>query len=213
MVDIVPAILSYSRHDLLDKISRVRHVAHAIHIDVMDGLFVHNKTVGPSDLKDLPFEKVIEYHLMVADPAEYMHALPGGPNVIYQVHFEASRGKISELEAIAAQKHSKLCVAVNPATDLEEVASETHNLNHVLFMTVVPGIDGQRYMPSVETKISQLRALRPGMTIEVDGGINISTARRAAEAGASRLAAATAIFGSHDAAAAYRQMYLLANGH
>lgn len=213
MVDIVPAILSYSRHDLLDKIARVRGVARAVHIDIMDGQFVHNKTIGIAEASDLPFERVVEYHLMVSDPARYIEALPGGQNVIYQVHIEAAGGQMQRLFSLAAAKHSKLAVALNPSSGLETIMPVLPQLSHVLVMAVVPGLDGQKYMESVEGKISQLRSLRHEMIIEVDGGIGLSTARRAALAGADRLAAATSIFKMADASSAYRNLLLAANGN
>lgn len=212
MVDIVPAILSYSRQDLSGKLSAVSGVARIVHIDVMDGSFVKNKTVGVAELSILQIDKQIEYHLMVSDPARYMQELPGGPNVTYQVHIESARGKINDLLGIAAHKRSKLAVAINPATPLDEIAGELPKLSHVLVMAVVPGIDGQKYMPQVEVKISQLRNMAPGIIIEVDGGIGLQTAGRAAAAGANRLAAATAIFGSSEPVVAFRKLYLAANG-
>ncbi len=228
MVDIVPAILSYSKQDMLNKLSRVGGIAPAIHIDIMDGHFVKNKTIGPAELADLPYHKIIEYHLMVSDPARYMHELPGGSNVIYQAHIEATaEGRagnlapggnlpgvaagISHLAAIAAHKNSKFCIAINPSTPLETVGAGIKSLRHVLIMAVVPGIDGQKYMAEVETKISQLRNMMPDIIIEVDGGINMENGKSAVRAGANRLAAATAIFAQPDAVVAYKQLHLMAN--
>jgi ribulose-phosphate 3-epimerase len=211
MVDIVPALLSHSRSDLFDKLSRIRGVAHAIHIDIMDGSFVHNRTIGAADATNLPFDGAIEYHLMVSDPARWIHEIPGGPNVTYQVHAEAAHGQFSQIAAIVAHRHSKLSIALNPSTSLDSVVNELQSISHVLIMAVVPGIDGQKYMDSVEGKIAMLRSMRPEIIIEVDGGINVITARRAVLAGANRLAAATSIFGFPDAGAAYRNLQLAAN--
>jgi len=211
MVEILPAILSYSRDDLLRKVSAVEQVVPAFHIDIMDGIFVKNRTIGIADALAIKTSKPVEYHLMVNDPENYIEALPGGPNSIFEVHVETLHGKFEGILRQVQKKNSRLALVLNPATPPEEWLSKLLVLQQVLVMAVVPGIDGQKYIPEVENKMSLFRHRAPGLTIEVDGGINMQTAQRAVAAGANRLTAATAIFGASDPKEAYRSLRHLAN--
>lgn len=211
MVDIVPAILSYTREDLLRKAGAVGEVAPALHIDIMDGVFVKNKTIGIADALAIRTAKPVEYHLMVSDPENYIEALPGGQNSIFEVHVESLHGNFDSILGLVKRKNSKLALVLNPATPPEEALSRLPALQMVLVMAVVPGIDGQKYMPEVENKMSLFRHRSPGITIEVDGGVNMQTAQRAVAAGANRLAAASAIFGAQNPQEAYRNLHRLAN--
>lgn len=213
MVDIIPAILSYTQMDLDRKVSSMASVASAIHIDIMDGVFVKNKTIGTNEASKINFDRDIEFHLMVSDPQEYIGALPGGPKVTFQVHIESAKGRMDQIISAVRAKNSKLALVLNPITPIETITPYLGSVQNILLMTVVPGIDGQKYMPEVEKKITQLRQMAPGINIEVDGGVNTATALAAVRAGANRLAAATAIFGQPDKSAAYRNLHALANGH
>ncbi len=211
MIDIVPAILSYSREDLLSKASKVEAISPALHIDIMDGVFVKNRTIGVKDALSVRTTKPVEYHLMVSDPLNYIEQLPGGQNSIFEVHIEAAKGKEKEVMGAVARKNSKLAFVINPSTPAEALLPLLPALRHVLVMAVVPGIDGQNYMPEVEGKMALFRQHAPGIIIEVDGGIKPDTIQRAVAAGANRLAAASALFGAPDPAEAYRKLHAIAN--
>jgi len=195
MVTIAPAILVYSESDLRSRIASVPS-AQTLHIDIMDGKFVNNITIGPDQLHDLPPRKEVEFHLMVADPLAFIEALPGGQNRIFQVHLESVKpGEERKISQAVNKKGARLCWVLNPSTPLERLLPVIARTSQVLVMTVNPGWAGQAYIKDVEEKISALRLRYPNIAIEIDGGVGAKTIPRAIEAGADRFAAASAVFG------------------
>jgi len=194
-LEVIPAILVKDREELLQRIAAVSPHVRAVHIDVMDNLFVPNKTIGLESLGDLPKNVTYEFHWMVANPELYISRLPG-PH-LHLVHFEAVSdwGKVEEAVKRAG---GSLGIAFNPSTPTEKILSLAQRARRVLAMTVIPGFDGQKYISEVEHKIRELRSRFPELEIEVDGGINAETATSAARAGADKLAASSAIFRSED---------------
>jgi ribulose-phosphate 3-epimerase len=193
--EVIPAILVKSREDLLKHINRVSGSVSSVHIDVMDNKFVPNSTVGPESFSNLPKGISYEFHWMVEAPENYILQTRG--DHLHIVHVEA----IGDWEAIkkaAKASGGRLGIAINPATPEERLQPFIMDVSRVLVMTVVPGFDGQKYIPSAEEKIRSLRSRFPGLQIEVDGGINPETARSAAAAGADKLAASSAIYRSQD---------------
>ena len=212
-VQIAPAILCYTKEELAHRIAAVPD-AHTLHIDIMDGKFVNNTTIGPDVLASFQFapDKEIEYHLMVADPLKFIEALPGGKNKIFQVHLESvDERQIEGIRRLVKKKGGRLAWVVNPPTLLEKLEKHLSGTDHVLLMTVNPGWAGQSYISDVEEKMRALRARHPHITIEIDGGIGPTTIPRAIAAGANRFAAASAVFGQSDPNAALRGIIRLAN--
>lgn len=231
MVDILPAILSHTRADLMHKISQVPS-APALHIDLMDGRFVDNATVGPGELDVLPSDKIIEYHLMVREPVEWILQLRHGRERIYEVHVEALMGLTSKAaaekssaisdgsehlqQALKAAKEmgGRLAIAINPPTPIEKVEkmlAANPGITQALVMTVNPGWAGQSYIVEMEEKMRFLRARHPNISIEVDGGVGAKTAPGALAAGADRLAAANALFKAPKPDQAWRELTDLAS--
>lgn len=206
IVEIVPAILSKTKEDLMQKISRVSEAA-ILQIDLMDGKFVNNKTIGLEELGELPRNKIIEYHLMVANPLEWVEKLPGGKNNIFEVHIESvDDEKVLAVKRLVEKKGSKLFWVVNPPTQISALEGKMDGVEGVLVMAVHPGKSGQSYIAEVERKMTALGAKYPGIVIEVDGGIDTKTAISAVKAGANRLAAASALFSKEDANKAYFEL-------
>jgi ribulose-phosphate 3-epimerase len=206
--EVIPAILVKNREDLLERITRVEHRVSSVHIDVMDNKFVPNKTVGLESFKDLPKSVSYEFHWMVKNPEKYIAQTKG--RHLHLVHAEA----IEDWPAIkkaAKESGGKLGIAINPATRLEQIEQYLPDISHVLIMSVVPGFDGQKYMPEVEEKIRALRNKFPKLHIEVDGGINPSTAKAASAAGADKLAAASSIYNAQDVGSAVKAIKEAAN--
>lgn len=198
-IEIVPAILVKTREELL---ARLRSVPSApiLQIDLMDDIFVPNKTIGIEELENSLPDKEIEYHLMVDEPLEWIRALPDGPKQIFQVHIESLKNdeEIAQLKKLVDSKGSKLCWAINPPTPIQRLEDHIDGVDEVLVMTVNPGFSGQSYIKECEQKMSWLRQRYPGLIIEVDGGVTKETARGAIDAGANRLAAASALFRQDD---------------
>lgn len=191
--EIIPAILVYSRAELLQKIHRVKPFVKSIQIDVMDGVFVKNITLDARHLGGLPEGVSYEFHWMVEQPERSIRMVKG--NHLHIVHVETLKS-IANVEAAVKSSGGRLGVAINPETPLEKALPYAKKAERVLVMTVNPGYSGQKYLEGVEDKIRELRRAFKDKEIEVDGGINKGTAYRAAAAGADKIAAASAIFNS-----------------
>ncbi len=192
--EVIPAILAKSREDLLLRISEVKGLVKEIQLDIMDGLFVPNKTVGLEDLEGLPDARY-EFHWMVKDPERWIKAVPG-PHM-HLVHIETVTS-LERIQSAVRKAGGSLGLALNPETPLERVLPLAPSVKRVLVMTVHPGFSGQKYIREMEGKIRRLRSLYPGLDIEVDGGVNMETAAHAYSCGANILAAASAIFSAAD---------------
>lgn len=192
--EVIPAILVKSREDLLRRIGQVKGLVKEIQLDIMDGDFVPNRTIGLADLKGLP-EARYEFHWMVRDPQRWIEAMPG-PHM-HLVHIETV-SSFERIEAAVRKAGGRLGLALNPETPLESILPYVPRVKRVLVMTVHPGFSGQKYITEMEGKIKRLRSLYPKLDIEVDGGVNLDTVAHAYSSGANILAAASAIFSQGD---------------
>ncbi len=192
--EIIPAILVKDREELLRRISLVKGHVRTIQVDIMDGDFVPNRTIGLEELHGLP-EAAYEFHWMVSEPKDWIEKMPG-PHM-HLVHIETV-SSFREIEVVVKEAGGRLGLALNPETPLDKVLPFAGKVKEILIMTVHPGFSGQKYMPQMEEKMKELRRLHPRLDIEVDGGINRETIGRAYAAGANLLAAASSIFSADD---------------
>ncbi|MFA4843676.1 MAG: ribulose-phosphate 3-epimerase [Candidatus Margulisiibacteriota bacterium] len=204
MIKIAPSILSADFTRLGEEIKKVEAAgADLIHIDVMDGHFVPNITIGPLVVKacrratKLP----LDVHLMIEHPDRYIPDFAKAGADIITIHAETSKNLDEDIELIKMNNVAP-GVVVNPATPIEGIFHVLDKVAMVLIMSVNPGFEGQKFMREVLGKIralnTELRARKIGVDIEVDGGINIETAREVVKAGANVLVAGSAIFYSDD---------------
>lgn len=204
-LEIIPAVLAKSEEELLSKVSRVRPYVQSIQIDVMDGRFVNNKTIGLKELKNLPESVDFEFHWMVSDPEMWIKPMIG--NHLHLIHIETV--KTWDWIEVALEKcGGRAGVAINPDTEIERIIPliEKGKVERVLVMTVMPGFSSQAYIPEVEEKIRALRTRYKDLDIEVDGGINKNTIGRAMRAGANKFAVASAIFSKDSVGEAIREL-------
>jgi ribulose-phosphate 3-epimerase len=211
-VQIAPSLLSADFAALGDAIAAVeRGGADLIHVDIMDGHFVPNLTMGPPVVKSIRrvAHVPLDVHLMIEEPDRYAEAFVEAGAASLTVHVEAVVHLHRTVHFIKSLG-IRAGVALNPATPvvaLEEIAGD---LDYVLVMTVNPGFGGQTFIPRSESKVRAVRELlrRQGSTapIEVDGGIDTTTAPRIVAAGADILVAGHSIFGSPDAERATRAL-------
>ncbi len=207
MIQVSPSILSADFTRLADQVRAVERAgADRIHIDVMDGRFVPNISMGPfiveaiNSLTDLP----LEAHLMIEEPDRYIGAfMDAGADVII-VHQENTTHLHRVVQAVREQGR-QAGVALNPATPAQVLDEIIGDLDLVLVMSVNPGFSGQRFIDSVLPKIRQIRNTMTDLEItcdlEVDGGVNADTAPAAVSAGVNILVAATAVFKHPDGVA------------
>lgn len=198
-VAIAPSILSADFAHLGREVQDTDHAgAHRMHVDVMDGHFVPNLSMGPAIVQSLrPVTKLpLEIHLMVDNPAAFVEpfAKAGADSLI--VHEEV----LSEPSLLARirDRGLKVGLAINPGTDTAKLERYLSRIDLALCMTVHPGFSGQPFVPESPARIRAIREMiereNPSCELEVDGGIDLETGRLAVDAGANVLVAATAIF-------------------
>lgn len=204
MVKIAPSILSADFSKLGEEIKAVEMAgADYIHVDVMDGHFVPNITMGPLVLKAIrPLTELpLDVHLMIENPDSYIEEFADAGADIITVHVEAATHLHRTIQLIKA-KGVKAGVVLNPATPVDSIKHIIHDIDMVLLMTVNPGFGGQSFIQNVVPKIREVSELVQAhglnVEIEVDGGVNAETAPLCIEAGANVLVAGSAIYGKKD---------------
>lgn len=201
-IKVAPSILSADFSCLKDEIMRVEKAgADLLHIDIMDGHFVPNITIGPvvvgfiRKVSKLP----LDVHLMIDNPLEFIEPFARAGSDMITVHIETvSKSEMRKLKAKLTARRIKLGVSLNPGTPLGKIRGVLDTVDFVLVMSVRPGFSGQSFMPVAIKKIRKLRSLFKG-DISVDGGINEKTSGAVIGAGANILAAGSYIFGAKDA--------------
>jgi ribulose-phosphate 3-epimerase len=202
MVELLPSILSADFAHLADEVAAAeRGGGTTIHVDVMDGHFVPNITLGPPVVKKLrkATKLPLDCHLMIQNPNEFIPAFADAGANWVSVHYEACPHLHRTLELII-HHGMKPGVVLNPATRVDLISEILPMLHHVLIMSVNPGFGGQEFIPFSLDKIRQLAEMRRAkglaFKIEVDGGIAHDTVARVVQAGAELLVAGNAVFGS-----------------
>jgi ribulose-phosphate 3-epimerase len=215
VVKIAPSILSANFKNLEAEIRKVEEAgADLIHVDVMDGHFVPNITMGPLVVKALRgiTRLPLDVHLMIENPDRYIPDFARAGADIITIHVEASKNLEEDIELIR-QNNAQPGVVVNPATPIESVFHVLDKVTMVLIMSVNPGFEAQKFMPEVLPKIRKLKAesvkRKTEIDIEVDGGINLETAVEVVKAGANVLVAGSAIFYAPDYQAVIKKMKAL----
>ncbi|MFH1182437.1 MAG: ribulose-phosphate 3-epimerase [Candidatus Woesearchaeota archaeon] len=207
MVKIAPSLLSADIAKLAEEIKKVEKHVDMFHVDVMDGHFVPNITYGPlfveavNRITDLP----IEAHLMIENPGKYIGEFAKAGADIITIHPEADKNFLGTLKKIRALG-VKAGVSINPPTPFSTIKDCFEDMDFFLVMSVNPGFAGQKFIESVLPKITAAKEIiqkkKLNIPIEIDGGINAETGKRAVEAGVDILVAGSYIYKSHNAAKA-----------
>lgn len=200
-IKIAPSILSADFLCLEREIKKIEDAgADMIHIDVMDGHFVPNITIGPVVVRYIKKSTALplDVHLMIANPQELIADFVAAHSDMLTLHIETISAKSFKLQAAALRRQKiKIGIALNPDTPLKRIKPVLDDTDFVLVMSVNPGFSGQAFIPRVLPKIRQLRSIYKG-NIAVDGGINEKTAAEVIAAGADILAAGSYVFSAKD---------------
>ena len=203
-IQISPSILSADFSQLGNEIKRLIDAgADMVHVDVMDGHFVPNLTIGPPVIKALKKNSSIPFdvHLMISPVHKYIEAFANAGADIITIHPEATEDLQNSINKIKELK-KKVGISLNPETKIDVVKKFLNQIDLILIMSVNPGFGGQKFMPEVLEKIKDLVDIRKkegiNFDIEIDGGINFENSKLAIEAGANILVSGTTIFRSND---------------
>lgn len=197
---ISPSILASDYANLQSELDRIS-TSDMIHIDVMDGHFVPNISIGApvvaacKKVCNVPFD----VHLMISNPLDYAEDFAKAGADIICFHTECDSDTEQTIDKILSLS-KKAALAIKPATPIDEVVKYLDKISMVLVMTVEPGFGGQSFMESTMPKIEAIRKINPDIDIEVDGGINADTVKIAAKAGANVFVAGSAVFKSENPA-------------
>ena len=203
-IKISPSILSADFSQLGNEIRRLEEGgADMIHVDVMDGHFVPNLTIGPPVIRALKkhTSMIFDVHLMISPVHEYIEAYSNAGADIITIHPETTDDlKLSILKIKELKK--KVGVSLNPETKVDTISNLLEQIDLVLVMSVNPGFGGQKFMPEVLSKIKELKKIQQkkniNFDIEIDGGINFDNSKTAIDAGANILVSGTTIFKSNN---------------
>lgn len=199
-ISICPSILSANFACLIEDVNRLEKAGVSIlHVDVMDGHFVPNISFGVPVLSSLSnaCDMFMDVHLMITNPVRYVQSFVDAGADSITFHIECDDNADDCIRRIH-DLNCKCGIAIKPSTDIDSILPYINTVDMILVMTVEPGFGGQSFMPDMLEKVRKIRDLNSKINIQVDGGINSSSASGAVDAGANWLVAGSAIFGQKD---------------
>lgn len=200
MILVSPSILSADFANLQRDIKRVEPYVSWLHIDVMDGHFVPNISIGVPVVKSI--RKItnlfLDTHLMIENPIKYVDAFSDAGSDLITFHYEATKDKTIETIEKIKSRNVKAGLSIKPKTSVDEIKDYINLVDLVLVMTVEPGFGGQKFMDDCANKIKEIRKINSDVIIQVDGGINDKTAKICTDLGANSLVAGNYIYSAEN---------------
>ena len=204
MVKIAPSMLGADFGDMRRAAELVAPESGYLHMDVMDGHFVPNLTMGSDLVKALKGIAPLDVHLMITDPCDFIDDFCEAGADIISVHIEANKPK--EALQLIKSKNIKAGIALNPSTPKEAIEDVVSETDMILVMSVEPGYCGQSFHENAIDRVKEYREKYPDKLIEVDGGVSTSNSEKLIQAGADILVAGSAVFNSEDPIQTIKQM-------
>ncbi|MFA6282300.1 MAG: ribulose-phosphate 3-epimerase [Candidatus Omnitrophota bacterium] len=199
---IVPAILTESKQELIRMCTLCGGFCDYVQIDIMDGKFVQSKSVSAGDLKNLHLPVKSEAHLMVENPLEWLDVFKkiGSKRIIFHFEIKSAHEKIiTEIKNAGMEAG----IAINPSTEIKTLKHLIEKIDSVLFMSVIPGFYGSKFIPEVLTKISEFKRLYPYKCVGIDGGVKLDNMARVAASGVDYICVGSAILKAENPKTAY----------
>ena len=197
---ISPSILSADFANLEADIKQVEPYVSWLHIDVMDGHFVPNISIGVPVVKSI--RKItnlfLDTHLMIENPIKYVDAFVDAGSDLITFHFEATKDKTLETIEKIKSRGVKIGLSIKPKTSVNEIKEYINLVDMILVMTVEPGFGGQKFMEDCATKIAEIKKINPNVLVQVDGGINDKTAIICKDLGVDSLVAGNYIYSANN---------------
>lgn len=202
---IAPSILGIDYGRLNEHLKELEPLADWFHVDVMDGNFVPNLSIGAMVVARMNTDVPLDCHLMINQPHKYIEEYAKAGAYSITIHAEASKHLSADVDKIKALG-CRASVSINPDTPIDKIAKILPKLDMVLVMSVFPGFGGQKFIPKVLEKVRWLREHYPKLDIQIDGGINDETGALAVESGANILVAGSYILKAEDPAGAVKKL-------
>jgi ribulose-phosphate 3-epimerase len=198
---IIPSIIAKNQKELTERLAKVKDHVKLVQLDVMDGKFVKNKSL----MFKLKLDSKLKYeaHLMVKKPLSWIKKNLRKVDLIV-VHYEIDN--VGEVVNYVKSKRKKVGVAINPKTKVKEIKDYLSKLDQVIVMTVTPGKYGRKFLPKMLRKIKELKKLKPGLKIEVDGSVNLKTIKKIRKAGADKFVVGSYLQKSENVKEALREL-------
>lgn len=210
MAKIIPAILTNNEEEYHQNLLKAEHVADLVQVDVIDGKFADNLTIGCDVIKKYQSSSMLEVQLLVTDPQNYIDDLMFVEHVSrIIIPFEAERGLPEAIYHIK-NHNMQTGISLNPSTPVKAAFHFLDDIDFLVLMAVEPGFSGQKFQEQVINKVEEVKRLVPELAVEVDGGVNFETTPRLVRAGANFLAANSVLYKADDFRTAYEKLERLA---
>jgi ribulose-phosphate 3-epimerase len=210
MAKIVPGILTASEETYVEKLHKAEHLSDLIQIDLVDGKFSKNKTVGVDVIRKFPSNSMLEIQLMVVNPSSYIYPL-GQLDYVTRIIFPFEiKENIKEVIYLIKKWGKQAGLSLNPDTPIDAAFAYFDDLDLLLLMTGKPGYSGQKLGENTYQRIKEAKTLDPNLALEIDIGVNFENARKLAVSGADFLVTSSALFNADDLYVAYEKLDKLA---